>query len=99
MFVQERRVWEQEGVPHIGWKRGEIIEFIEALFTGGNAREEWGDVGYYAAQSFGVIWWLYYLVTPGKRVNFLHATAEERARAPLCLAREKFRVRATREKR
>lgn len=96
IFVQERRDWSQPGAPQVGWKRGEILEWIEAVVKrDGTATEEWGGVGYYAAQAPAVVWWLYYAVTPGKRVNWMHASQEQRDRAPLCVAREKFRVRAT----
>jgi len=51
LFLQERRDWSQPGAPRVGWKRGELAEVAAALVGHGDIAEEWGDVGYYAAQS------------------------------------------------
>ena len=64
LFVQEHRDWTRPGNPRIGWKRGEIFEVAEAAFTGGDWRSELGDVGYYVAQTWPVLWWLYAAITP-----------------------------------
>ena len=64
MLVQERRDRTRPNNPRIGWKRGEIFEVLEAAFTGGDWRSEWGDVGYYIAQTWAWLWWLYAAITP-----------------------------------
>ena len=66
LVMEERRDWKQPGAPRIGWKRGELFEVLEALLQLdlAAALQEWGDCGYYIAQSFGVLWALYTLVTP-----------------------------------
>lgn len=66
LFVQERRDFSVAGAPQVGWKRGELFEVVEAVFKGG-LDEEWGDVGYYVAQSFNVLWNIYEAITP-KRI-------------------------------
>lgn len=63
LVIQERRDWKRPGAPRIGWKRGEIFEVLEAIFTGGDWRSEWGDVGYYVAQTWSWLWWLYAAIT------------------------------------
>lgn len=63
LFVQERRDWSRPGAPRVGWKRGELFEFLAAR-TPEERVEEWGDVGYYVAQTWGWLWALYALVTP-----------------------------------
>ena len=63
LFVQERRDRTRPGNPRVGWKRGELLEVLEAACTGGDWRSEWGDVGYYIAQTWGWLWWLYAAVT------------------------------------
>lgn len=68
LFVQERRAWGTPGAPRVGWKRGELIEVAAALVGHGNFAEEWGDVGYYVAQTWGWLWRLYYAVTPDRIV-------------------------------
>ncbi len=68
LFVQERRAWGTPGAPRVGWKRGELIEVATALFGRGDLSEEWGDVGYYVAQTWDWLWRLYYAVTPDRIV-------------------------------
>jgi len=68
LFVQERRAWGTPGAPRVGWKRGELIEVATALFGRGDLSEEWGDVGYYIAHTWGWLWRLYYAVTPDRVV-------------------------------
>jgi len=68
LFLQERRDWNQPGAPHVGWKRGELAEAVAALAGRGDIAEEWGDVGYYVAQTWGWLWRLYYAVTPDRVV-------------------------------
>ena len=78
LFVQERRDWKRPGAPRIGWKRGELIECLRSRSVA-ELREEWGDVGYYAAQSFSVVWWLYCLVTPHSIIMSAVEKMEKRA--------------------
>ncbi len=63
LVITERRG--ADGHP-AGWKRGELFEVLEALLRGDRAAltEEWGDLGYYLAQSFTPLWRLYAAVTP-----------------------------------
>ena len=68
LFLQERRDWSQPGAPHVGWKRGELAEVAAALVGCGDLAEEWGDVGYYVAHTWGWLWRLYYAVTPDRVV-------------------------------
>ncbi len=68
LFLQERRDWSQPGAPRVGWKRGELAEAVAALAGRGDIAEEWGDVGYYVAQTWGWLWRLYYAVTPDRVV-------------------------------
>jgi len=77
LIIQERRDWSRSGAPRIGWKRGELVEFI--LVPSG---EEWGDVGYYVAQAWSWLWWLYAAITPEQIVT---------------RAVEKFAARASRQ--
>lgn len=68
LFLQERRDWSQPGAPRVGWKRGELAEVAAALVGHGDIAEEWGDVGYYIAHTWGWLWRLYYAVTPDRVV-------------------------------
>jgi len=68
LFLQERRDWSLPGAPRVGWKRGELAEVVAALVGHGDIAEEWGDVGYYVAQTWGWLWRLYYVVTPDRIV-------------------------------
>lgn len=63
LFVQERRDWHVAGAPRVGWKRGELFEVMMAR-TASDRAAEWGDVGYYIAQTWNVLWLLYVIVTP-----------------------------------
>ena len=74
LFVQEKRDWQAPGKPRIGWKRGELFEVAQAAITGGDWRSEWGDVGYYVAQTWDWLWWLYEAVTP---TNLIEAAVEK----------------------
>lgn len=78
LFIQERRDWKRLGAPRIGWKRGELIECLQARSLA-DLREEWGDVGYYAAQSWRVVWWMYRAVTPRSIIDSACAKFERRA--------------------
>lgn len=78
LFIQERRDRSRPGSPVIGWKRGEIVEVLMAR-TAQERAEEWGDVGYYVAQSFGWLWSLYAIVTPAEIINAACAKFEQRA--------------------
>ena len=44
------------------WKRGELAEWL--LSRPEQRGEEWGDVGYYVAQTWSWLWRLYTAVTP-----------------------------------
>ena len=79
LFVQEHRDWTQPGNPRIGWKRGEIFEVLEAALTGGDWRSEWGDVGYYIAQTWPWLWRLYAAVTPESIIERAVTKFERRA--------------------
>lgn len=48
LFAQERRDRSLPGNPQVGWKSGELSEFLNARSCEERA-EEWGDVGYYIA--------------------------------------------------
>jgi NTP pyrophosphatase (non-canonical NTP hydrolase) len=76
LFVQERRDWKRPGAPRIGWKRGELAEVAQALLARDTkaARDEWGDCGYYIAQSFDWLWSLYAAITPE---SVIQSTAEK----------------------
>lgn len=65
IFMQEKRDWKKGGA-RIGWKRGEIFEVLEALLKLNfeDFKEEWGDIGYYVASSYGILKALYCLITP-----------------------------------
>jgi hypothetical protein len=78
IFIQERRDWSRPGAPRIGWKRGELIEVLQARSIA-ELREEWGDVGYYAAQSWRAVWLLYRIVTPRSIIEAACAKFERRA--------------------
>jgi len=70
----------REKFPH-AWKRGELVEVLEALVKRDRYafQEEMGDVGYYVAQTWDWLWWLYTAVVP---------------RYWICLACSKFDRRA-----
>ena len=69
LFLQERRDWSQPGAPRVGWKRGEFFEVLMAMFGHGNLREEWGDAGYYIAQTWNWLWRLYCAITPRRVIR------------------------------
>ena len=79
LFVAERRDWTKPSAPRVGWKRGELAEVFLALLGGGNFREEWGDIGYYLAQSYDWAWLLYSLVTPKSIIAAAVSKFEQRA--------------------
>lgn len=80
LFLAPR--WAGKGVQD-GWKRGELVEFFEALILGRPAawREEWGDVGYYVSQTWGWLWWVYVSITPAEVVEGAVQKFEGRAEA------------------
>ena len=80
LFIQERRDWSKLGAPRIGWKRGELFEVTEAILTGGDWREELGDCGYYLAQTWHWLWWMYAAVTPHHITSSAVKKFERRAR-------------------
>jgi NTP pyrophosphatase (non-canonical NTP hydrolase) len=83
--------WIDYGVRAPGlrrWKRGELLEVAQAAVQRdwAAAREEWGDVGYYVAQSWRWLWWLYAAITPEQII--INAVRKFEARA----AQKKRRV-------
>ncbi|MFZ6028047.1 MAG: hypothetical protein ACOYYS_10055 [Chloroflexota bacterium] len=78
IFIQERRDRSQPGNPVVGWKRGELAEVLQAR-TPSELAEEWGDVGYYVAQTWGWLWWLYAKITPSHIVLSAVEKFERRA--------------------
>lgn len=79
LFLQERRDWKQAGAPRIGWKRGELIEVLVARSDRERA-DEWGDVGYYVAQTWCWLWFLYAVVTPRNIIESACEKMERRAK-------------------
>ena len=59
-IIQERRDWLQSPAPRIGWKRGELAEVLTAR-SRAELAEEWGDCGYYIAQTWEWLWRVYAL--------------------------------------
>jgi len=80
IFIQEKRDWSKSNAPRIGWKRGELFEFIQAILANGDWRSEWGDVGYYVAQAWGWLWWVYATITPESIIKSACLKFEKRAR-------------------
>ncbi len=81
LVIQERRDRTRPGHLRVGWKRGEIFEVIEALVRDrAHLGEEWGDLGYYIAQSFTLVWTVYALVTPSRVLDAAVRKFERRAR-------------------
>ncbi|RPI64532.1 MAG: hypothetical protein EHM48_00650 [Planctomycetaceae bacterium] len=78
IFIQERRDRSRPGSPVVGWKRGELAEVLLAR-TPAEQDEEWGDVAYYAAQTWGWLWWLYARITPSHIVMSAAVKFELRA--------------------
>ena len=79
LFYQEKRDWSQPSGPQIGWKRGELFEVADAILTHGNIASEWGDVGYYIAQTWQWLWELYDFVTPQAIIDNAVAKFQNRA--------------------
>jgi NTP pyrophosphatase (non-canonical NTP hydrolase) len=79
LFVAPRYERRDGIAATVGWKRGELFELAEAVLTGGDWRSEWGDVGYYVAQTWGWMWALYALVTPARIIEGAVAKFEGRA--------------------
>lgn len=78
LFVQERRDRKAAGDPVVGWKRGELIEWLCSR-SSPERFEEWGDVGYYVAQSFRLLWQWYALLTPPECLQLAVKKFEKRA--------------------
>jgi len=78
LFVQERRDRSRSGSPVVGWKRGELAEVFMAK-NSAEVKEEWGDVGYYLAQSFSFFWAFYALITPRLIIQAAADKFEQRA--------------------
>lgn len=78
LCAQKRRDWLRAGAPRVGWKRGELIEMLMAR-TPSERAAEWGDVGYYIAQTWSPLWWLYALVTPQEIIKRAVEKMERRA--------------------
>jgi hypothetical protein len=68
IFIQEHRDCSKPNAPRIKWKRGELAEYLLAR-TPQERAEEWGDIGYYVAQSSNWLWWLYQAITPEKIIS------------------------------
>ena len=79
LFVQERRRWGIAGAPRAGWKRGELAEVVMARSDEERAAE-WGDVGYYIAQTWRILWQLYVIITPDEIIVRACEKMERRAR-------------------
>jgi NTP pyrophosphatase (non-canonical NTP hydrolase) len=79
LFIAQRYERQGEIARQIGWKRGELFEVIEAALTGGDWREELGDVGYYVAQTWDWAWRLYACLVPQEIINGAVAKFEDRA--------------------
>lgn len=79
IFIQEQRDWSKPDAPRINWKRGELVEFLLA-HTAQERAEEWGDIGYYIAQTSNWLWWLYQTVTPERIIRQAADKFERRSR-------------------
>ena len=82
IFIQEHRDWSKPNAPRINWKRGELLEFLLAR-TSQERAEEWGDVGYYIAQTSDWLWCLYQAITPEKIVSQAADKFERRSRVKI----------------
>lgn len=78
IFIQERRDRSRPGNPIVGWKRGELAEILQAS-TPDERAQEWGDVGYYVAQTWGWLWFLYALITSESIIHSAALKFETRA--------------------
>ncbi len=78
LFLQERRDRSLPNSPIVGWKRGELAEVFMAK-NSAEVKEEWGDVGYYLAQSFSFFWAFYALITPRLIIQAAADKFEQRA--------------------
>lgn len=78
LFVQERRDRTRPSSPVVGWKRGELAEVLLAR-SRRELAEEWGDVGYYVAQTWVWLWRAYALLTPDHIVQAAVEKFERRA--------------------
>lgn len=80
LFIQERRDWNSAGAPRTGWKHGELFEVLQAIFANDDVGEEWGDVGYYIAQTWTWLWWIYAFITPKSVIGAAVAKFQARAK-------------------
>lgn len=78
LLLQERRDRSLPDSPVVGWKRGELAEVLMAK-NSAEMKEEWGDVGYYLAQSFSFFWAFYALMTPRLIIQAAADKFEQRA--------------------
>ena len=75
--------WIAHGVRAKGlrrWKHGELIEVLTAN-SPAERRKEWGDVGYYIAQTWSWLWFLYETVTPAHIIESAVTKFERRAQS------------------
>jgi len=80
IFIQEHRDRSKPNAPRVNWKRGELVEFLLAR-TAQERAEEWGDIGYYIAQTWDWLWWLYQAVTPEKIISQAADKFERRSKS------------------
>jgi len=83
LFVARR--WTAYSVRAPGlrrWKAGELAECASALLHRDRTAlaKEWGDVGYFVAQTWRWLWWLYEAITPGHVIEAAVQKFEQRAR-------------------
>lgn len=59
LFIQPKRNWQLPGAQRVGWKRGELVEVLQAKSVA-EAQVELGDVAYYLAQTpLAFLLWLF----------------------------------------
>lgn len=75
LFVAKRF----ENNVRVGWKRGELFEYLLAE-SEKERREELGDVGYYLAQSFDWLWSLYESLVDEEVIKSAVTKFEKRAK-------------------
>ena len=95
LFIAPRWIGRGKRAPGLRrWKRGELVEFL----TDRNA-EEWGDVGYYIAQTWRPLWRAYVAVTPARVIEAACRKFEMRAARKSVVPVGKRRVIVIKERR
>jgi hypothetical protein len=81
LFLAPRWIGPDQRAPGLRrWKAGEIVEWVAAVFDEENeAAGEWGDVGYYVAQTWRGLWTLYRRITPDDVIEQAVEKFERRA--------------------